>query len=143
MEKTIADADQGDENTSDNTPTTSGGDLETYDAGAVMRASLARCASKMMEDGALRQSNAIPNPAAKQPMILFTKKGVGGSSRQFRAGPSRLARLVSSQRSSTGTMGATKIEVDAWEARPLHVEEEPEPWGEKVVTAATGVDKLQ
>lgn len=136
LKKTIADADQAGEDTSLNTSTTSGGETESD---AVMRASLARCASKMMEDGALR--NTVPEPVTKRPMVLFTKKGVGGSSRQFRAGPSRLAHLISSQRSSTGTMGATKIEVDAWEARPMYVEEEPEPWGEKVVTAATGVQK--
>lgn len=122
----------------DITPTTSG-DMETYDPDAVMRASLARCASKM-KDG-IQQPNVDAAPVPKR-HVGFTKGRVGGSSRQFSTGPSRLARLISSQRSSTGTMGATKREVDAWEARPLYVEEEPEPWGQKVVTAATGVQRM-
>eukprot|EP00752_Nemacystus_decipiens_P008847 g7895.t1 len=149
-----------DENEMDDDP--SGGGAGGGFNRAVMRASLVRCASVLMENGQyLRRATLEVSDPAQQKAVreaALQENGVGGvggalaqqQQQQQRKplaelGPDPLAAIIRSRRSSDGVNSAeaTKRAMDEWQAIPPQVEEEPLPWGhgEQTVTAATSVQK--
>lgn len=108
----------------------------------VMRASLIRCASKLMASGHIRRATlAVSDPAAKLAMADLAMQALPGDSGAVFSGPDPLASIVKWGGADGG--GATKREVDGWGAIPPHLEEEPEPFGERAVAAASTAEGLQ
>lgn len=108
----------------------------------VMRASLIRCASKLVASGHLRRATlAVSDPAAKLAMADVAMEALPGDSRTALWGPDPLASIVKSGGTDGG--GVTKRQVDGWGTIPPHLEEEPEPFGERAVAAASMAEELQ
>ncbi|CAM9143785.1 unnamed protein product [Ectocarpus sp. 12 AP-2014] len=110
---------------------------------AVMRASLLRCASDLIQKGPFRRATLeISDPAAKKALRDAAADGAAHPPARGSSGPDPLARRPSEE--TAGSAGATQMAVDGWKSMPPQVEEEPRPWGrgEHIVTAATAVQKL-
>ncbi|CAM9925341.1 unnamed protein product [Ectocarpus sp. 13 AM-2016] len=110
---------------------------------AVMRASLLRCASDLIQKGPFRRATLeISDPAAKKALRDAAAYNAAHPPARGSAGPDPLARRSSEE--TAGSAGATQTAVDGWKSMPPQVEEEPHPWGrgEHMVTAATAVSKL-
>lgn len=114
----------------------------------VMRASLIRCASKLVASGHLRRATvavsdlaatrAIANVAMQQTLPPTDPDAMP-------SGPDPLASVLTSGEIEGG--GVTKREVDGWGAIPpyvaipAHLEEEPQPFGERAVAAASTAEE--
>ncbi|CAM9623497.1 unnamed protein product, partial [Scytosiphon promiscuus] len=120
---------------------------------AVMRASLVRCASKLIEKGPYRRATLeVSDPATQKAARDAALQDSVLPPRPSGSGPDPLA-IIQARRASDGataisgetsSAGATQKVVDEWVSIPPHIEEEPLPWGhgEQRVTAATSVQKL-
>lgn len=93
-----------------------------------MRASLVRCASKLIEQVPFRRSTvAVSDPAAQRAIREMAQQGIGNIGP---SGPDPFADIVSGEKSAG-------IRRDAWGMVPAHLDEEPSPWGDRAVTAAS------
>lgn len=127
----------------------SGGSGGGYDRReAVMRASLVRCASNLIEKGPHRRATVeVSDPATQKAARDAVLQNVVLPPGPSASGPDPMAAVLQARRASdgaAGSAGATQKVVDEWVSIPPHIEEEPLPWGhgEQRVTAATSVQKL-
>lgn len=98
---------------------------------AVMRASLVRCASKLIEQVPFRRSTvAVSDPAAQRAIREVAQQGIGNMAGQQFSGSDPFSGAVSRGRREGNRR-------DVWGMVPPHLEEEPLPWGDRAVTAAS------
>lgn len=101
-----------------------------------MRASLVRCASKLIEQGPFRRSTvAVSDPAAQRAIRDVVQQGVDNTAGLRVSGPDPLPGIMKGDATTGGMFGRNGREV--WGVVPAHLEEEPLPWGDRAVTAAS------
>lgn len=138
MDTSLEEEDEGDDDSSGGG---AGGGYNRREA--VMRASLLRCASDLIEKGPFRRATLeVSDPAAQKALRDAAVCGGAPPPAPGPSGPDPLAPRPSEE--TAGSAGATQMAVDGWKSIPPQVEEEPHPWGrgEHMVTAATAVQKL-
>lgn len=102
---------------------------------AVVRASLVRCASRLVESGRLqrRTTVAVSDPAAKEAIARAALQGGLTHRPDFVAGPDPLASVVTSGNTTEGSRNGSKSA--GWGSfhphNHDHENEEPVPYGEK------------
>ena len=108
----------------------------------MIRASLVRCASKLIENGQSRRSTvAVSDPAAQRAMrdVINHINGATGRPQWSGLDPLPELKMKSDQTNDTTSrvFGAKRTNIDDLEAMPGNWEEEPSPWGSRAVTAAS------